>query len=180
MVPTDSPLPVANVHTDARARPHRVLAVIAAVTAAGVLLGAGYAVGVGMPAFVGASPTPTPTLGAPYPELGFPQTDDDVIPASIIDDSNIDPASTRYIAVMRGFRVFLAQRDRGSGVCVVTLIVVNDQPWSAGCTTGGPFDDGAVFGVDKNLSIALGDTSRMSIRGTPVRLSESVTAYVVE
>ena len=39
-------------------------------------------------------------------------------------------------------------------------------------------DVGAVFGVDRNLNIALGDTSRMSVRGTPVRLSESVTAYV--
>jgi hypothetical protein len=177
-VPTDLPQPVEDGQTDARAHPHRALAVIAALTAAGVLLGAGYAAGVGMPAFVGASPTPSPTSGAPYPELRFPQTDDDVIPVSIIDDSNIDPTSTRYIAVMRGFRVFLAQRERGGGVCVVTLIVVNDQPWSAGCTTGGPFDDGAVFGVDRNLNIALGDTSRMSVRGTPVRLSESVTAYV--
>ena len=81
---------------------------------------------------------------------------------------------------MSGFRVFLARAERGDGVCVITLIVVNEQPWSAGCTTGGPFGDGAVFGIDQRLSIALGDTSRMSIRGTPVRLSQSVTAYVVE
>lgn len=169
-------------HTPVDAAPprHRALAVIAAVTAAGVLLGAGYAAGVASPAFVGASATPSPTPSTRYPELAFPQTEDDVISASIIDDSGIDPATTRYIAVMRGFRVFLAQAERGEGVCVVTLIAVNDQPWSAGCTTGGPFDDGAVFGIDQHLSIGLGDTSRMSIRGAPVRLSESVTAYVVE
>ncbi|WP_278102956.1 hypothetical protein AB0870_16355 [Microbacterium proteolyticum] len=169
-------------HTPVDAVPprHRALAVIAAVTAAGVLLGAGYAAGVASPAFVGASVTPSPSPSTRYPELAFPQTEDDVISASIIDDSGIDPATTRYIAVMRGFRVFLAQAERGEGVCVVTLIAVNDQPWSAGCTTGGPFDDGAVFGIDQHLSIGLGDTSRMSIRGAPVRLSESVTAYVVE
>lgn len=169
-------------HTPVDAAPprHRTLAVIAAVTAAGVLLGAGYAAGVASPAFVGASATPSPTTSTRYPELAFPQTDDDVISASIIDDSGIDPATTRYIAVMRGFRVFLAQAERGEGVCVVTFIVVNDQPWSAGCTTGRPFDDGAVFGIDQHLNIGLGDTSRMSIRGTPVRLSESVTAFVVE
>jgi hypothetical protein len=169
-------------HTPVDAAPprHRALAVIAAVTAAGVLLGAGYAAGVASPAFVGASATPSPAPSTRYPELAFPQTEDDVISASIIDDSGIDPATTRYVAVMRGFRVFLAQAERGEGVCVVTLIAVNDQPWSAGCTTGGPFDDGAVFGIDQHLSIGLGDTSRMSIRGAPVRLSESVTAYVVE
>ncbi|MBN9211301.1 MAG: hypothetical protein BGO45_05420 [Microbacterium sp. 71-36] len=165
---------------DAAPPRHRALAVIAAVVAAGVLLGAGYAAGVAAPSLVAASATPSPTPSTRYPELAFPQTDDDVISASIIDDSGIDPATTRYIAVMRGFRVFLAQPERGEGVCVVTFIVVNDQPWSAGCTTGGPFDDGAVFGIDRHLSVALGDTSRMSIRGTPVRLSESVTAYVTE
>lgn len=165
---------------DATPPRHRALAAIAAVAVAGVLLGAGYAVGVASPAFVAASSTPSPTPSVRYPELAFPQSDDDVISASIIDDSGIDPATTRYIAVMRGFRVFLAQPERGDGVCVVTFIVVNDQPWSAGCTTGGPFDDGAVFGIDQHLSVGLGDTSRMSIRGTPVRLSESVTAYVTE
>lgn len=166
--------------TDATPPRPRALAAIAAVAVAGVLLGAGYAVGVASPAFVAASSTPSPTPAVRYPELAFPQSDDDVISASIIDDSGIDPATTRYIAVMRGFRVFLAQPERGDGVCVVTFIVVNDQPWSAGCTTGGPFDDGAVFGIDQHLSVGLGDTSRMSIRGTPVRLSESVTAYVTE
>lgn len=158
----------------------RALAMIAGLTAAGVMLGAGYAAGVAAPAFVGASPSPSPTPSVRYPELAFPQTDDDVISASIIEDSGIDTASTRYIAVMRGFRVFLAQRQRGEGVCVVTFTVADGEPWAAGCTTGGPFDDGAVFGIDEHLSIALGDTSRMSINGTSVRLSESVTAFVTE
>ncbi|MBT9608014.1 hypothetical protein [Microbacterium sp.] len=158
----------------------RALAVIAGLTAAGVMLGAGYAAGVAAPAFVGVSPSPSPTPSVRYPELAFPQTDDDVISAGIIEDSGIDPASTRYIAVMRGFRVFLAQRQRGEGVCVVTFTVADGEPWAAGCTTGGPFDDGAVFGIDQHLSIALGDASRMSIEGAPVRLSESVTAFVAE
>ncbi len=165
---------------DATARRPRALAVIAGLTAAGVMLGAGYAAGVAAPAFVGVSPSPSPTPSVRYPELAFPQTDDDVISAGIIEDSGIDPASTRYIAVMRGFRVFLAQRQRGEGVCVVTFTVADGEPWAAGCTTGGPFDDGAVFGIDQHLSIALGDASRMSIEGTPVRLSESVTAFVAE
>lgn len=166
--------------TDATARRPRALAVIAGLTAAGVMLGAGYAAGVAAPAFVGVSPSPSPTPSVRYPELAFPQTDDDVISAGIVEDSGIDPASTRYIAVMRGFRVFLAQRQRGEGVCVVTFTVADGEPWAAGCTTGGPFDDGAVFGIDQHLSIALGDASRMSIDGTPVRLSESVTAFVAE
>ncbi|WP_022879525.1 hypothetical protein [Microbacterium sp. B19] len=164
------------------APPHRprALAVIVAVVAAAALIGAGYAAGAASPSLAAASPTPSASMASPYPELAFPQTDDDKISSGIIADSGIDPASTRYIAVMRGFRVFLAERERGDGVCVVTFIAVNDQPWSAGCTAGGALDDGAVFGVDRRLSIALGDPSRVSIRGLPVRLSESVTAYLTE
>lgn len=164
------------------ATPHRprALAVIVAVVAAAALIGAGYAAGAASPSLAAASPAPSASTASPYPELAFPQTDDDKISSGIIADSGIDPTSTRYIAVMRGFRVFLAERERGDGVCVVTFIAVNDQPWSAGCTAGGALDDGAVFGVDRRLSIALGDPSRVSIRGLPVRLSESVTAYLTE
>lgn len=163
---------------DATPPRRRALAAVAAVVAAGVLLAAGFAAGASSPAFL-AAPTSTPTPTAPaFPELAFPQTDDDLISAPLIDDSGIDPSSTRYIAVIFGFRVFLAARERGEGVCVVTFTVDDGEPWAAGCTTGGPFDDGAVFGVNEHLSIALGDASRMSIKGTPVRLSDSVTAFV--
>lgn len=164
------------------ADPHRprVFSLIVGVVAALALLGAGYAAGVASPAFVAASATPSPSASPRFPELTFPQTDDDVVTAQLIDDSGIDPATTRYIAVVRGFRVYLAKRERGEGSCVVTFVDADDEPWAAGCTTGGPFDDAAVFGVDQHLSIAIGDTSRMTITGTPVRLSESVTAYITE
>ncbi len=164
------------------ADPHRprVFSLIVGVVAALALLGAGYAAGVASPAFVAASATPSPSASPRFPELTFPQTDDDVITAQLIDDSGIDPATTRYIAVVRGFRVYLAKRERGEGSCVVTFVDADDEPWAAGCTTGGPFDDAAVFGIDQHLSIAIGDTSRMTITGTPVRLSESVTAYITE
>lgn len=158
----------------------RVFSLIVGVVASLALLGAGYAAGVASPAFVAASATPSPSASPRFPELTFPQTDDDVITAQLIDDSGIDPATTRYIAVVRGFRVYLAKRERGEGSCVVTFVDADDEPWAAGCTTGGPFDDAAVFGVDQHLSIAIGDTSRMTITGTPVRLSESVTAYITE
>ncbi|MGC0369260.1 hypothetical protein [Microbacterium sp. SLBN-111] len=179
---TAEPSPVAPPEPIVDAPPHRprALAVIVTVVAAAALIGAGYAAGVASPSLAAASPTPSASTASPYPELAFPQTDDDKISSGIIADSGIDPASTRYIAVMRGFRVFLAARERGDGVCVVTFIAVNDQPWSAGCTAGGTLDAGAVFGVDRRLSIALGAPSRVSIRGLPVRLSESVTAYLTE
>lgn len=168
------------VERDADPRRPRAFSLIVGVVAAVALLGAGYAAGVASPAFVAASATPSPSASQRFPELTFPQTDDDVITAGLIADTGIDPTTTRYIAVVRGFRVYLAKRERGEGSCVVTVVVADDEPYAAGCTTGGPFDDAAVFGIDQNLSIAIGDTSRMSIAGTPVRLSESVTAYVTD
>ncbi|MFW1499222.1 hypothetical protein ACEWBF_22890, partial [Vibrio parahaemolyticus] len=83
-------------------------AVVVALAAAAVLIGAGYAAGAASPSLAAATPPPSASTASPYPELAFPQTDDDKISSGIIADSGIDPTSTRYIAVMRGFRVFLA------------------------------------------------------------------------
>jgi len=153
--------------------------VAGAVVGGLALIGLGFAAGSLSTALSSAAATPTPDAVS-WPELTFPQTQDDVISAGLLEDSGIDPASTRYIATIRDFRIFLAQRDNGQGICIVSYTVVDDMPWSAGCALGGGHDAGGLFGVDSVLSIAVGDAGGRGAKGTPIRLSDSVTAYLVD
>lgn len=147
----------------------RVLTALGAVA----LLGLGGAIGFAL-AHV---PTPADTSAPLLPELAFVQTSEDVISADILSDSGIDPASIRYIATIRDFRIYLAVPDDGDGRCIAVFTSTDNRPWSAGCASGGE-PGAAVFGVDENLSVAIGDPADDTVAGTPIRLSESVTAYV--
>ena len=126
--------------------------------------------------------TPAPTAdpaAAAYPELTFPQTIEDVISADILSDSGIAAASTRYIATVRDFRIYLAQPDDGDGRCIVAFTSTDNRPWSAGCASGDQ-KDAAVFGVDEGLTVAVDDPDDGEVTGIPIRLSDSVTAYVAQ
>ena len=105
------------------------------------------------------------------------QTSEDVISGDILSDSGIDPASIRYIATIRDFRIYLAVPDDGDGRCIAVFTSTDNRPWSAGCASGAQ-PGAAVFGVDENLSVAIGDPADDTVAGTPIRLSDSVTAYV--
>ena len=147
----------------------RVLTALGAVA----LLGLGGAIGFAL-AHV---PAPADASAPLLPELAFVQTSEDVISADILSDSGIDPASIRYIATIRDFRIYLAVPDDGDGRCIAVFTSTDNRPWSAGCASGGE-PGAAVFGVDENLSVAIGDPADDTVAGTPIRLSESVTAYV--
>ncbi|WP_295840185.1 hypothetical protein [uncultured Microbacterium sp.] len=137
------------------------------------LVGIGIAIGASM-----SAPTATADpAAAQYPELTFPQTVEDAISAEILRDSGIDSGSTRYIATVRDFRIYLAQPEDGDGRCIVTFTSTDNRPWSAGCASGAQ-EGPAVFGIDEGLEVAIGDPDDSSIDGIPIRLSESVTAYV--
>lgn len=143
-------------------------------------LGAAALVGIGIA--IGSSLAPTPAASADpaaaeLPELTFPQTVEDVISADILRDSGIDPASTRYIATVSDFRIYLAVPDDGDGRCIATFTSADNRPWSAGCVSGAQ-EGAAVFGVDESLTVAIGTASPSTVTGIPIRLSDSVTAYV--
>lgn len=154
-----------------RALPRWVLAAVGAVA----LVGIGIAIGASL-ALPAASADPA---AAELPELTFPQTVEDVISADILLDSGIDPASTRYIATVSDFRIYLARPDDGDGRCIATFTSTDNRPWSAGCASGEQIG-AAVFGIDDGLTVAIGEPVESAVTGIPIRLSESVTAYVAQ
>ncbi|PNW09219.1 hypothetical protein C1632_09080 [Microbacterium testaceum] len=159
-----------------RLTPRRALRIVAAVVGALALLGIGIAIGASTAPTMAATPDPA---AAAYPELTFPQTVEDVISAEILRDSGIDAASTRYIATVSDFRIYLAQPDDGDGRCIVTFTSTDNRPWSAGCASGAQ-DGAAIFGIDDTLTVAIGDPDDSDVTGIPIRLSPSVTAYVAQ
>ncbi|SDO80751.1 hypothetical protein SAMN04487788_1011 [Microbacterium testaceum StLB037] len=156
--------------------PRRLLRIIATVVGALVVLGIGIAIGASTAPTVAATPDPA---AAALPELTFPQTVEDVISAEILRDSGIDAGSTRYIATVSDFRIYLAQPDDGDGRCIVTFTSTDNRPWSAGCASGAQ-EGAAIFGVDESLTVAIGDPDGSDVTGIPIRLSPSVTAYVAQ
>ncbi|WP_295843872.1 hypothetical protein [uncultured Microbacterium sp.] len=162
---------------DAASSPsRRLLRIIATVVGALVVLGIGIAIGASTAPTVAATPDPA---AAALPELTFPQTVEDVISAEILRDSGIDAGSTRYIATVSDFRIYLAQPDDGDGRCIVTFTSTDNRPWSAGCASGAQ-EGAAIFGVDEGLTVAIGDPDGSDVTGIPIRLSPSVTAYVAQ
>lgn len=146
--------------------------ILTALAAVG-LVGLGAAIG-----FAAATqPAPADASAPALPELAFAQTAEEVISGDILSDSGIDPASIRYIATIRDFRIYLAVPDDGDGECIAVFTSTENRPWSAGCASGGR-PGAAVFGVDEKLTVAIGDPADDAVAGTPVRPSESVTAYV--
>ncbi|WZH38421.1 MAG: hypothetical protein PIR02_07060 [Microbacterium enclense] len=144
--------------------------------AALALVGIGDAIGSGLSAVPSTAATADPAT-ASLPELMFPQTVEDVISAEILRDSGIDPASTRYIATVSDFRIYLAQPDDGDGRCIATFTSTDNDPWSAGCASGAQIG-AAVFGIDRRLTVAIGEPVSSGVDGIPIRLSDSVTAFV--
>lgn len=146
---------------------------------AAALVGFGVAIGSALsvpPSVAAVSPTPDAAEES-LPELTFPQTVEDVISAEILSDSGIDPSSTRYIATVSDFRIYLARPDDGDGRCIATFTSTDNRPWSAGCASGAQVG-AAVFGVDKTLTVAIGEPVSSGVDGIPIRLSDSVTAFV--
>lgn len=143
--------------------------------AIGVLLvAAGLAVGF-LGGWFGASTVPAVqgSVGLTLPELMRPATDEDVLDVT---DADIDPSTTRYIATIDGFEVFLGRNIDQSMICVLTVNEVTGDRGN-GCTLwngGGNVDFAS--GVTPNLTIALGDVEGMGISGERVQLSESVLA----
>jgi len=169
--PSPSSIPDATSST-----PRRLLRVVATAVGGLALLGIGIAIGASTAPTMAATPDPA---AAAYPELTFPQTVEDVISAEILRDSGIDAGSTRYIATVSDFRVYLAQPDDGDGRCIVTFTSADNRPWSAGCASGAQ-EGAAIFGVDESLTVAIGDPDDSDVTGIPIRLSPSVTAYVAQ
>lgn len=145
-----------------------------AAVGAVALVGIGIAVGANLP----LAPAAADPAAAAYPELTFPQTVEDVISADILRDSGIGASSTRYIATVSDFRIYLAQPDDGDGICIAAFTSSDNRPWSVGCATGGAGP--SAFGVDDDLTVAVDDPSSATLSGIPIRLSESVTAYVAQ
>jgi len=168
------PGPVEDEAEHVRVRPvaRWALGVIAAVA----LIGVGIAIGSALAVSPSTAATPDPATLS-LPELAFPQTVEDVISAEILRDSGIDPASTRYIATVSDFRIYLAQPDDGDGRCIATFTSTDNDPWSAGCASGAQ-EDAAVFGIDDTLTVAIGDPVSSAVEGIPIQLSDSVTAFV--
>lgn len=144
---------------------------VVATVAGLALAGIGYAVGVMM-----ATPQATETL----PEFGFDQTDEDLLPESFLaenDTIDLDPTSTRFVGRIDGYAIYVAQTAQSNGVCGLAL--TEDTPpvaMSIGCFGPMTSDDGGSFSVTDTLEIGLGPRAPQS-QGTPIRLSESVTAY---
>lgn len=175
--PAESSRPeVPRLPDSARLAPRRTVRIVATAVGALALLGIGIAIGASTVPTMAATPDPA---AAAYPELTFPQTVEDVISADILRDSGIDAGSTRYIATVSDFRIYLAQPDDGDGRCIVTFTSTDNRPWSAGCASGAQ-DKAAIFGVDETLTVAIGDADESDVSGIPIRLSPSVTAYVAQ
>lgn len=169
--PIDPPTPDAGPLT-----PRRVLRIVLTGVGALALIGIGIAIGASIAPTMAATADPA---AAAFPELTFPQTVEDVISAEILRDSGIDAGSTRYIATVSDFRIYLAQPDDGDGRCIVTFTSTDNRPWSAGCASGAQ-EGAAIFGVDDSLTVAIGDPDDSDVTGIPIRLSPSVTAYVAQ
>lgn len=153
--------------------PRRILRWTLTAVGAAALVGVGIAIGSSM-AMPAATADPAVS---DLPEMAFPQTTEDVISADIMRDSGIDAASTRYIATIDDFRIYLARPDDGDGRCIVAFTSSDNRPWSAGCASGAQ-TGAAVFGIDQSLTVAIGQPSGDQVAGEPLRLSDSVTAYV--
>lgn len=140
----------------------------------------GLGIGTGVPALTGQV---TP-LSAPneLPEFAFTQTDEDVLQWFAPDVSGVDPESTRYVARIRGYEVFIARQVSDGGICVITFQFDADpsETSSVGCASaeGGNADEfGMAVGVDETLDIVVGQLG-IEVSGTPVHLSASVNAYL--
>ena len=152
--------------------PHRSRwrTVVSATVAAAVVGGAAFAAGLVVA---------TPAAPDDFSELLLPQTEEDVITAAPEDSvaDSIDLSSTRFIARLNGYDVFLARPADVAGVCVFVRVAGSDVLSGAGCSEN-PTGRGSVgFSGVGGLTVYVGDVQGTAV-GDPVRLSENVVAYV--
>ena len=112
------------------------------------------------------------------PEFAFDQTDEDLLPETFLaENDGLNPASTRFVGRIDGYDIYLAQNTQLNGVCIVALTdSVQPEFASMGCSGDSLTTGGLGSGVSENLVIEVGEM-RPESRGTPVRMSENVTAY---
>lgn len=138
------------------------------------------AAAVGGAAFAAGLVVATPAAPDDFSELLLPQTEEDVIAAAPEDPvaESIDLSSTRFIARLNGYDVFLARPADVAGVCVFVRVAGSDVLSGAGCSEN-PTGRGSVgFSGVGGVTVYVGDVQGSAF-GDPVRLSENVVAYVV-
>ncbi|SFS14112.1 hypothetical protein SAMN04487846_2850 [Microbacterium sp. cf046] len=121
----------------------------------------------------GATAT-VPHISGPLPEFDRAQTGEDRLPVAAT--AGVIPASSRFVARVDGFDVFLARQDGGQGVCVVSYLAGTNQAFLS-TTCGSGSGGGLLAPVTRNLDVAIGDLESPPPDGDALRLSESVTAY---
>ena len=107
------------------------------------------------------------------------KTQEDIGLVELLDPvaDSVDLTSTRFIARVDGYDVFLARPAGLPGVCVFVRVAGSDALSGAGCSEN-PVGRGSVgFSGVGGLTVFVGDIDRPPT-GQPVQLSESVIAYV--
>ncbi|MFG6475171.1 hypothetical protein ACFXP7_02175 [Microbacterium sp. P06] len=139
----------------------------------------GIALLVGVAAFVAGMSVAAPPAPDELPEFLLPQTQEDIVASSPDDPiaETVDLSSTRFIARIDDVDVFIARPPDSPGVCIFTRVASSEVFSGTGCSAGGPGRGGVGYGMVGGLQIFVGEPSGPVV-GDPIRLSESVTAYV--
>lgn len=135
-------------------------------------------VGVGYAAGAATSARQAPTT---LPEFQFDQTLEDEIPEGVLtqDYDSVDPDSTRFVGVVDGYYIYLAQDRDGDLVCLLTVTGIPEpRIASMGCTSG-PLPAGLRVSVSETLELEVGEAETPESGGNTIKLSESVTAFVL-
>ncbi|WP_344097038.1 hypothetical protein [Microbacterium deminutum] len=127
---------------------------------------AGFAVGA-------AVSTPKPDLV--LPEFARPQTDEDIL--SVATQAQVQPLSTRFIARVDGFDIYLARPTAYNGTCIVVTSRADNGSPNTACGHGSDADVTMNFGITSRLGITVGDPSTWNLGGKEFALSESVSAW---
>jgi len=119
----------------------------------------------------------TPSLPHELPELATSQSEEDIIPPGYdLVAAPVEPASARFIARIEGFDVFLGQQVNSPYLCLVTFRLDQPPVTSTVVTCGGSVATGGMLAnLDETLDVVVGEVA--GITGSPIPLSESVTAY---
>jgi len=120
----------------------------------------------------------TQSLPDELPELATSQSEEDVIPPGydLVGAPSLEPASTRFIARIEGFDVFLGQQVNSPYLCLVTFRLDQPPSTSTVVTCGGSVATGGMLAIlNEKLDVVVGEVA--GITGSPIPLSESVTAY---
>ena len=143
----------------------------------GWLLAACAAVGISAISYAIGVVIATPSLPDELPELATSQSEEDVIPPGYdLVAAPVEPASTRFIARIEGFDVFLGQQVNSPNLCLVTFRLDQPPVTSIVVTCGGSVATGGMLAIlNETLDVVVGEVA--GITGSPIPLSESVTAY---